>query len=83
MGECRICQERTPALFLFPITTQELIQISNGIMNGLVVLNYQDLHGNDDYLLEFTEWKGYKSLANKLSDYFNPATLMDSGFAEV
>lgn len=48
------CQERRVALFLFPITAQDLIQ-SKGTLNGLVVLNYQDLHGNDDYLLMFTE----------------------------
>ncbi len=54
-GEWRVCQERRAALFLFPITAQDLIQSGKRALNGLVVLNYQDLHGNDDYLLMFTE----------------------------
>lgn len=48
-------KKRRAALFLFPITVQDLIQSSKGTLNGLVVLNYQDLHGNDDYLLMCTE----------------------------
>ena len=54
-GEWRACQGRTEALFLFPMTAPGLIQRSDGTLNGLVVLNYQNLHGNDDYLLRLSE----------------------------
>lgn len=34
-------------------------------MNGLVDLNDQDLHGNDDCLFMFAEWEGRKSLPDR------------------
>lgn len=82
-GEWRLCQERRAVLFLWPLTAPGLIQNSRGTLNSLTVLNYQDLHGNDDYLLRFTEKEGHKSFANKPRGYFNPAALMDSNFCEV
>lgn len=54
-GVWRVCQKRRTALFLLPTTARDLIQGRKGTLNGLAVLNYQDLHGNDDYLLMFNE----------------------------
>lgn len=82
-GVWRVCQERRTALFLLPTTARDLIQGRKGTLNGLAVLNYQDLHGNDDYLLMFNEKEGPKSSANQLPRYFNPATLKDLSFGEV
>lgn len=59
-----VCQQRRAELFLLPATMQDLIQSRKRALNGQAVLNYQDLHGNDDYLFMFTEWEGCKSLAN-------------------
>lgn len=36
-----------------------------GAVKGLVDLNYQDLHGNDDCLFMLAEWEGRKSLAER------------------
>lgn len=38
-------------------------------MKGLVDLNYQDLHGNDDCLFMLAEWEGRKSLPERPADY--------------
>lgn len=39
-----VCQERRAALFLLPLTIQDLIQSSESTLKGLVDLNDQDLH---------------------------------------
>lgn len=51
-----------------------------GTLNGLVALNCQDLHGNADYLLRFTEKEGRKSFANEPPDHFNAALLLTFRF---
>lgn len=64
-----VCQGRRAALFLQPSATQGLIQFpEGGGLKGLVDLNYQDLHGNDDCLFMLAEWEGCKSLPERPAD---------------
>ena len=51
-------------MFLFPITAQDLIQSSKGTLNGLVVLNYQALHGNGEEEIWWEKKKTWKIVAN-------------------
>lgn len=48
-------------------------------MNGLVDLNDQDLHGNDDCLFMFAEWEGRKSLADQSAAYFSQSHGLNLG----
>jgi len=51
-GSGCLSRERRAVLFLLPITAEGFIQTTKRTLNGPAALNYQDLHGNADYLFE-------------------------------
>lgn len=68
-------QQRRVVLFLVPTTAKESHSVQQKDLEP-VVLNYQNLDGNDDYLFRFIDLEGHKSLANQALGFLNPTIHM-------
>lgn len=74
-GGSGACQQRRVVLFLVPTTAKESHSVQQKDLEP-VVLNYQNLDGNDDYLFRFIDLEGHKSLANQALGFLNPTIHM-------